>query len=139
MILSSGKWNNSFLINFDGENTYFQFRTHYFWRFKRGLKCHYMACKHYYALFGSKWSYSTQKNQNGFFQWSGHCALHITPKSTYRLKMIWKWLVIDKSFKTRIIWSAHTFKGGNDISDKVIIIFDRVFQSSSKYNKVLVN
>ena len=47
--------------------------------------------------------------------------------------------MIDKSFKTRIIWSAHTFKGGNDISDKVIIIFDRVFQSSSKYNKVLVN
>ena len=34
-----------------------------------------MACKHCYALFGSKWSYSTQKNQNGFFQWSGHCAL----------------------------------------------------------------
>ena len=26
-----------------------------------------MACKHYYALFGSKWSYSTQKNQNSFF------------------------------------------------------------------------
>ena len=25
------------------------------------------------------------------------------------------------------------------VSDKVIIIFDRVFQSSSKYNKVLVN
>ena len=54
---------------------FFQFRTHYFWRSKRGLKCHSMACKHYYALFGSKWSYSTQKNQNGFFQWSGHCAL----------------------------------------------------------------
>ena len=42
---------------------------------KRGLKCHSMACKHCYAFFGSKWSYSTQKNQNGFFQWSGHCAL----------------------------------------------------------------
>ena len=26
-----------------------------------------MACKHYYALFGSKWSYSPQKNQKGFF------------------------------------------------------------------------
>ena len=33
-----------------------------------------MACKHYQALFWSKWSYSTQKSQNGFFQWSGHCA-----------------------------------------------------------------
>ena len=52
------------MINFDGENTFFQFRTHYFWRSKRGLKCHSMACKHYYALFGSKC----------FFQWSGHCA-----------------------------------------------------------------
>ena len=35
-----------------------------------------MACKHYYALFGSKQSYSTQKNQNGFFQWSGHCDVY---------------------------------------------------------------
>ena len=54
-------------MNFDSENTFFQFRTHYFWRSKRHLKYHSMACKHYYALFGSKWSYSTQKNQNSFF------------------------------------------------------------------------
>ena len=74
-ILRSGNWKNSFLINFDAENTFFQFCTHDFRRSKRGLKCHSMACKHYQALFGSKWSYSTQKSQNGFFQWSGHCAM----------------------------------------------------------------
>ena len=70
------------MINFDGENTFFQFRTHYFWRSKRGLQCHVMACKHYYASFGSKWSYSMQKNQNGFFQWSGHCVM-ISIKSIF--------------------------------------------------------
>ena len=63
------------ILNFDSENTFFLFHTHDFQRSKRGLKCHSMACKHYYALFGSKWCYSTQKNQNGFFQWSGHCAV----------------------------------------------------------------
>ena len=71
---SSENWKNSFLTNFDSKKPFFLFHTHDFQGSKKGLKCLSMGCKHYYALFRSKWSDWTQKSKNGFYK--GQLSVH---------------------------------------------------------------
>ena len=46
---------------FDSKNAFANFHTHDFMGSKHMLKCFSLGCKHYHALFRTKWSSQTQK------------------------------------------------------------------------------
>ena len=52
---------NHFSLIFNGENPFLLFHTHDLQGSKQGLKCLSMVCKHYYALFRTKWRDRAQK------------------------------------------------------------------------------
>ena len=103
-----------------------------------------MACKHYYALFGSKWSYSMQKNQNSFFQWSGHCALEAL-NYTFLHPILFKYRLSIIPFEKILIGVWMTFGTcgqqliRTEFSPRVSFLMDKMSNSSLLIVQFLMN
>ena len=90
---------------------FFQFHTHDFWRSKRSQKCLSMGCKHYYALFRSKWSNWTQKVKTVFISGQVIVHTHLDLQPLHNNSNIVDQRMIDWFLVTVFISSTSTLEG----------------------------